>query len=435
MTALHSPDISAHGAWRGAANLRIDGAWTDGLHRTRFGMADASAQAGARRWAVAIIGYCAFINLYSPQALLPLLQGEFGASAAEVSYLVTVSVLAVALTAPFTGTVADVLGRRRVILTAMTLVGLPAIGGALAQSLPELLAWRFVQGLTLPPIFAVTVAYIGEELPPRQATAAIGLYTAGSALGGFSGRFLTGVITDLAGWRTAFVCLALINLVGAVLVFFLLPPERQFVRSAGVLSSARQMLSHLRNPKLLATYAVGFGVLFNFISIFTFINFHLAAPPYLLTPSLLGAIFFTYLLGSVSTPLVGRAVARFGRRNLMIELALLWMVGAALTLAGPLPIVILGLMLCAACGMMCQAVSTGYVAITAQAGRSSAVGLYATCFYVGGTFGGALCSVAWRYGEYPACVFLVIGMLAAMALIVARFWDPNLPSTTPAHHS
>lgn len=396
-------------------------------------MNDDSRQASARRWAVAVIGYCAFINLYSPQALLPLLQGEFNASAAEISYLVTVSVLAVALTAPFTGAVADMLGRRRVIVTAMALVGLPAIGGALSQSLPELLAWRFVQGLALPPIFAVTVAYIGEELSPRQATAAVGLYTAGSALGGFSGRFITGVVTDLANWRVAFICLAAINLAGAALVFMLLPQERRFVRSVGVMTSARQMLAHVRNPKLLATFAVGFGVLFNFISIFTFINFHLAAPPYLLTPSLLGTIFFTYLLGSAAAPLVGRAVARFGRRNLMIELSLLWMVGVALTLAGPLPIVVLGLMLCAACGMVCQAVSTGYVAITAQAGRSSAVGLYATCFYVGGAVGGALCSVAWRYGEYPACVFLVVGMLAIMAFIVALFWDADAPPVAPAH--
>jgi predicted MFS family arabinose efflux permease len=381
----------------------------------------------ARRWAVAIIGYCAFINLYSPQALLPLLQQEFHATAADISYLVTVSVLAVALTAPFTGTVADVLGRRRVILTAMAVVGIPAIAGAFSHSLTELMIWRFVQGLALPPIFAVAVAYIGEEFPPREATAAVGLYTAGASLGGFSGRFFTGLITDVADWRTAFICLAIINLIGALAVFALLPRERNFVRSSGLMMSARQMLAHLRNPTLLATYAVGFGVLFNFIGVFTFINFHLAAPPYLLTPSLLGAIFLTYLLGSVSTPFVGRLVARFGRRNLMIGLTLIWMAGTGLTLAAPLPVIIVGLMICAACGMMCQAVSTGYVALTASAGRSSAVGLYAMSFYVGGTFGGTLCSVAWSYGEYPACVILVVGMLAVMALIVARFWTVDTP--------
>jgi len=47
--------------------------------------AETPSPSTASRIAVAIIGYCAFINLYSPQALLPLLQQEFGASAADVS--------------------------------------------------------------------------------------------------------------------------------------------------------------------------------------------------------------------------------------------------------------------------------------------------------------------------------------------------------------
>ena len=58
------------------------------------------------------------------------------------------------------------------------------------------------------------------------------------------------------------------------------------------------MLRHFRNPQLLATYAVGFGVLFNFIATFTYISFRLAAPPYNFSPTALGAIFVVYLVGS-----------------------------------------------------------------------------------------------------------------------------------------
>ena len=52
----------------------------------------------ALRLAAGIAGYCAFINLYSPQSILPLLSEEFGASAAGISTIITVSTLAVALT-------------------------------------------------------------------------------------------------------------------------------------------------------------------------------------------------------------------------------------------------------------------------------------------------------------------------------------------------
>ena len=90
------------------------------------------------------------------------------------------------------------------------------------------------------------------------------------------------------------------------------------MRSEGLAASARQMLRHLRNPQLLATYAIGFGTLFNFIAVFTYVSFHLAAPPYQFSSTLLGAIFVTYLVGTVVAPMTGWAIARLGRRRLII---------------------------------------------------------------------------------------------------------------------
>ena len=269
----------------------------------------------ARHLAVGLAGYCAFINLYSPQSILPLLSQEFHASAAEISTIITVSTLAVALTAPFTGTVADVLGRKRVIVAAMFVLVIPTLMVGLATTLSQLIFWRAVQGLVLPPIFAVAVAYIGDEWSTKEATTAAGIYSSGSSLGGFSGRLVTGLLADLIGWRAGFAALAGIAFAGAIAVAFLLPYERRFVRSEGLLASGRQMLAHFRNRQLLATYAVGFGVLFNFICTFTFVSFHLAAAPYNLSASWLGAIFVVYLVGSVLTPWTGWAVGRFGRRR------------------------------------------------------------------------------------------------------------------------
>lgn len=377
--------------------------------------------------AVGLAGYCAFINLYSPQAILPLLSEEFHASAAEISLIITVSTLAVAVTAPFTGTVADVLGRKRVIVAAMFVLVIPTLMVGLATTLPQLIFWRAVQGLVLPPIFAVTVAYIGDEWTPKEATTAAGIYSSGSSLGGFSGRLVTGFFADLVGWRAGFMALAAIAFAGAIAVAILLPPERRFVRSHGLLASSRQMLAHFRNGQLLATYAVGFGVLFNFICTFTFVSFHLAAPPYNLSASWLGAIFVVYIVGSALTPWTGWAVGRFGRRRLMVRVIAIWIAGIALTLAPSLPLIIAGLAISAGCGLICQAISTGYVTITAKAGRSSAVGLYVTSFYVGGSFGAALGGVTWTIGGWPACVALVIAILLIMAAIVVFLWARRVP--------
>ena len=372
-----------------------------------------------RKIAVATAGFCAFLNLYSPQALLPALAREFGVGAAEISTIMTASAFAIALTAPFTGAVADVLGRKRVITAAMLAVVVPMAGAALAPDVNALIVWRFIQGLLLPPIFAVTVAYIGDEWPPAEVPGVAGIYIAGSSLGGFCGRFIPGVLDDLIGWRGGFLALAALSLAGALTLAWLLPREKSFVRSDDLGASARQMLRHLKNPQLLATYAIGFGVLFNFVAVFTYVSFHLAAPPYDFSSTLLGAIFVTYLVGTIIAPMTGWMVARLGRRWFILTVIAAWAAGALLMLAPPVAAIVAGLILCAACGMLCQTIATGYVTAIAKDGRSSAVGLYVTSFYVGGSMGALLPGLAWNAGGWPACIAMVVAMLAAMALIAA----------------
>jgi predicted MFS family arabinose efflux permease len=375
-----------------------------------------------RRLAVALAGGGAFLNLYSPQAILPLLSVEFDATAADISTIMTASTLAVALTAPFTGAIADVLGRKRVIAAAMLALVVPTVMIAFAPSLDAIVFWRFVQGLLLPPIFAVTVAYIGGECPPAQAVGMTGIYTSGAALGGFLGRLVTGILAEPVGWRGAFLADAALTALCALGVILLLPREKNFVRADNLAASLRQMLAHLRKPALLATFAVGFGVLFNFMAAFTFVNFLLAAPPYNLSPAALGLIFVVYLIGTVTTPTTGIWVARFGRRHFVIGVLIVWAAGILLTLVPSLPVIIVGLAAAAVCGFFVQASSQSFVATFARTGISSAIGLYVTAFYIGGSAGAFFPGLAWESGGWVAVVVVVLGMIAVMGAIVTLVW-------------
>ncbi len=376
-----------------------------------------------RPLAVATAGYSTFVNLYSPQALLPELAQEFHVGAGEISLLMTAGTGAIALTAPFTGALADVLGRKRLIAGAMFAVVVPTVLITFSAGVPQLVFWRFVQGLLLPPIFTVTVAYIGDEWPAAYVPRIAGLYVTGSAIGGFSGRFIPGVLTDMIGWRAAFDVVALLTLIAAIALAIMLPREQRFVRSGGLAASLRQMLHHFSNPRLVATFAIGFGVLFNFIATFTYVGFHLAAAPYRFSPTLLGALFLTYLVASPLLPWVGRAIALVGRRRFVLLVIAIWIAGAAMMLAPGITAILAGLTLCAVCGMLCQTISTGYVTMIASEGRSSAVGLYASIFYVGGSVGAFATGIAWSAGGWSACVATIIAMQAVMAAIVALAWE------------
>ena len=376
-----------------------------------------------RRLAIAINGFCTFLNLYSPQALLPELSREFGATAAQISTIMTASTLAVALTAPVTGAIADVFGRKRLITAALFAVSIPTVMLVFAPDVQSIAAWRFVQGLFLPPIFAVTIAYIGDEWPPSEVAGVAGVYVTGSSIGGFAGRMVPGALADLMGWRYAFLIFAAMTLMAAVAILFMLPRETKFVRSEGFAASGAQMLRHLRNPRLIATYAVGFGTLFNFIATFTYVSFHLAAPPYNFSSTLLGALFVTYLGGTVVAPWTGRLIARFGRRKFVLGVIAVWIGGALLLLAPQVAVIVAGLFVCATCGMLCQTVSTGYITMIAKDGRSSAVGLYVTCFYVGGSVGAFLPGLTWAAAGWPGAVAMLIVMQTIMACIVGFAWS------------
>jgi predicted MFS family arabinose efflux permease len=376
-----------------------------------------------RRLAVAAAGFSTFLHLYAPQALLPELAREFGVSAAQISAMITASTLAIALTAPFTGAAADVLGRKLLITTAMFAVTAPVLMETVATTPGTLIFWRFIEGLLLPPIFTVVLAYVGDEWPPAEVVGVAGLYVSASSLGGFCGRLVPGIVSDIAGWHYAFLAVATIGLTGAIVVAAKLPREKRFVRSEGFLASGRQMLRHLGNLQLMATCAVGFGVLFNFIAIFTYVSFRLAAPPYNFTPSLLGAVFFTYLVGAVATPWTGRVVMRYGRRTLMIGVIAVWLVGLALLLASPLTLILIGLSVCAGCGMLCQATSTGYVTASASEGRSSAIGLYVSSFYIGGSVGGVAAGALWSMAGWWGVVALSAAVVVMMGMIVILVWS------------
>ena len=165
----------------------------------------------ASRLLVWILGFFAFLNVYSMQALVPLVMHDFNASPAQAGATVGATVLAVALVSPFIGMLSDAYGRKVIIGTSLLLLTLPTALISLADSLGTILLMRFMQGLAIPGIAVVLIAYIAEEFRVIGAARMTAAYVGGTVMGGFSGRFITGHVGHLIGWRGAFVTLALMN--------------------------------------------------------------------------------------------------------------------------------------------------------------------------------------------------------------------------------
>src|SRR5206468_3134272 len=117
------------------------------------------------------------------------------------------------------------------------------------------------------------------------------------------------------GWRAAFGVLAVVNILAWAGLWLWLPSDRRHHASAA--PPIRGRWSQLAHPDLLATYAVGFCVLFSIVATFTYVTFHLAAPPYELSTAALGYLFTVYLAGAAMTAVGGRWIDRYGHRRAM----------------------------------------------------------------------------------------------------------------------
>lgn len=383
---------------------------------------------GRQVFAVGLVGFCAFLSLYATQPLLPLFHRVFNASKLAVSLTVSAPTLAVALAAPFVGMIADLWGRKKVIIPAIYLLAFANVLIATSPNLNAIIFWRFIQGLLTPAVFAVAVAYINEEWEPHETGFVTSVYVTGTVLGGFCGRFLSGVVSARWDWPWVFVVLGILNLALAAAASIWLPPAKSFKRVEDYGVGLRNMLGHFRNKALLAIYAIGFTILFSLVGTFTYITFYLAEPPFNLGPALLGAVFAVYLIGAVITPLVGKWSNRLPGWKILSSALFVSMTGVLLTLSHQLWLVILGITLCSSGVFVCQIITNRSIGAAAGESRASAVGLYVAFYYCGGFVGSVMPGFLWELGGWPYCATFIALVLLAALLFTLCIWKRIEPA-------
>lgn len=380
------------------------------------------------RVALFLAGCAAFINLYATQGLLTELAATFHISTLQASWSITVTTLAVAITAPFVGRLTAWGEQHRVIAVAAIWLALPAVMAACSGSFSELLLWRAVQGMLIPVVFATSVAYIGVRWSGGAVTEMTSLYIAGTVMGGFSGRFLSGLVAECVDWRLALTVLATLNLIIGLGVFLLLPRN---LRSPVQTPADREaMRSELLSRPLLTTYAVGFCVLFAQVAMFTYVGLHLSRAPFALGSAALGSIYAVFLLALVVVPIAGRMSKNLPRSELVRVAAWLGVSGSVLTLWSSLWLIVVGLALSCTGVFLAQSAANSFITAHARQNKAAAVGVYLTCYYVGGSFGAFVPGVLWERWGWPGCIALIAVFQLLPLLIVRSGWKYSpLPSS------
>ncbi|NEY32972.1 MFS transporter [Streptomyces sp. PRKS01-65] len=373
---------------------------------------------GYRRMSLALFlaGVATFALLYSTQALLPLISGDFGVSASDASWTVAAATGGLAVFVLPMSALSERFGRRTVMTVSLAVAVTVGLLVPFAPSLPALVALRAVQGAALAGLPASATAYLAEEVTPRALVTAIGLFVAGNSVGGMSGRIVTGWVAQEWGWRVA------VGVVGALAVacavaFRLLLPEPRHFRPGSLRPRvlARTVRDHLANPLLRRLYAIGALFMTVFGGVYTVIGYRLTGAPFSLPQGIVGSVFLVYLVGTVSASTAGRLVGRLGRRGALYLAGGTTAAGLLLSLAPSLPLVLLGLVLITAGFFAGHAVASSAVGKTAAHGRAQASALYQSAYYIGSSAGSTVGAVAFHAQGWAGTV--AVGLLAVLGVV------------------
>ena len=385
--------------------------------------AEAAAVVGARgtsQRAVLAVLYtgtaAVYADMYIAQPILPLLSRAFAIRPATAGLSVSVVVLAIALASSVYGLLSDAVGRKSVMVWSCLLLTIPTLLCAVAPSFPLLLLARGVQGLLIPGLSGVAVAYLGDRFSGAELGGIVGRYVGASVAGSLTGRVLSGFVADHFSWRAPFAAFAVVTLVAAVAMARVLPQDR-IVGTVQWRGAYGGMFNHFRNRQLLGAFLIGGTLFFAYIGIFTYLPYYLIGAPFHLSTGLVSSVYIVYLTGVITSPLAGRLAHRMTRPAILAMGMVIAGIGIAGTLVVSLPVIVVSLIVL--CGGMFVAQSTAptFVNLTAREAKGSASALYLAFYYTGATFGSVLPGFAWQAWGWPGVtitcgVSLGFGLLA-----------------------
>jgi len=364
-------------------------------------------------------GFATFALLYCVQPMMPVLSREFSINAAQSSLILSVSTAMLALGLLITGPISDRLGRKPVMVLSLFSAAIFTLASGMVPSWEGVLITRALVGLSLSGLAAVAMTYLSEEIHPNHIGLAMGLYIGGNAIGGMSGRVITGVLIDYVSWHAAIMVVGGLALIAAAVFWKILPESRNFrARSLHPRSLLEGFVVQFRDAGLPLLFIEAFLLMGSFVTLFNYIGYRLLAEPYHLSQAVVGLFSVVYLSGIYSSAKIGSLADKLGRRQVLWAVIVMMLIGVSLTLFTPLPVVIVGVLLFTFGFFGAHSVASSWIGRRAITAKGQASSLYLFSYYVGSSVAGTGGGVFWHYAGWNG-IGLFIGALLLVALAVA----------------
>ncbi|MBL7000588.1 MAG: MFS transporter [Gammaproteobacteria bacterium] len=382
-----------------------------------------------------IISYCtivAFAILYEHQPLLPLLAQQWGISLSDAALLTTVTMLPLAIAPLIYGYILEQFSARHMLMGGFTLLLLSQAILSTAPDYPIFLVLRAIEGLVLPAIFTSLMTYTSASGGQQHARRNIGVYIAATIVGGYCGRTLTGFVTSLYDWQTAFWMWSFLALV-AVLALFRLDSDP---RSNLVKPSFAEIKLLMKKPVNREGLLAAFLLFFVFAAMLNFLPFRMLELDPEITTLAISMVYTGYLIGIVISLSASRVIAWFGsERKTLLVAGVVYVAGTWLFMSDSILLLYPAMFIFASGMFTLHSVLSGYLNHLEPARKGMINGLYVSAYYSGGALGSFLPGLVYQSVGWTGFSLVLMALLLVLGAVL---WsmprnDKLAPKTTTPH--
>ena len=368
----------------------------------------------------AICSGLAIGNLYWAQPLLVQITNGFGLSAASGGLLVTATQIGYALGILFLVPLGDFVRRKRLISIVMTLSVIALIACALSPSFIILSLSLFSMGIVTVS-GQIILPLAGDLSKEEERGHIVGIVSSGITAGILFSRFVSGIIAGFWGWRSVYIIAAVLNLIMALVIIYVLPeiPRKNKLESyKGLIFSVFTTFKrHKTLVRILLHSGLIFGLVFNIF--WTSLTFLLSAEPFNYNTFQIGLVSLAGLVAAVAGIGIGKlqdkglSVPALG---VFIILSLVTMMGGFLFSDSILAIVLIAAVFSIAVQGI-SVLSQARLFALSNEERSRLNTVFVVSNFLFGAVGSALASFLWAQGGWS---YVMIGaiLISLMALIV-----------------
>ncbi|WP_080791942.1 MFS transporter [Corynebacterium pacaense] len=375
-----------------------------------------------RRAVVAMLaaGLATFNALYCTQAMLPTLTTELGITPTQSALTISATTGMLAVCIVPASILSERFGRGRVLIISALATVIVGMLLPFAPGIEALIALRALQGALIAGVPAVAMTWLSEEIRPRDLGRAMGIYIAGNAVGGLTGRIIPAGLLEITDWRGALLGTSLSALTFAVVMAVTLPAQKRFTpKQIRIRREFAAMGAHWRNPRLALLFITAFLIMGTFVSLYNYLGFRMI-DTFGLSEALVGAVFIMYLSGSWSSARVSVLREHIGTGRTMVTMAVIMIIGALLIATDSLTLTILGLFAVTAAFFALHSTASGWIGIIATGDRAEASSMYLFCYYVGSSLLGWVSGFVFSHAPWTLFIgWLLLLLLVTLAISVA----------------